>query len=195
MTPQEDLVRYYRWLRQYGYNDSHSGNASIRLGDRFWVTPTGACADSLRPGDLVECTLDQPCPRGASLDAPLHQQVYRGNDRAQALLHSHGAYTVGVTLARDDFRPLDFEGWYYFKSVPVLDIGYDAYLAEAPGRVAETLSEHPILVVRGHGVYACAESLNLAYKWTCSLELSAKTFFIAECVRTDSSRPYFSAVR
>jgi L-fuculose-phosphate aldolase len=34
-------------------------------------------------------------------------------------------------------------------------------------------------VVSGHGVYAAAENLNLAYKWSCSLELSAKTAFLA----------------
>jgi L-fuculose-phosphate aldolase len=41
------------------------------------------------------------------------------------------------------------------------------------------LAEHPIMVVRGHGVYARAETINLAYKWSCSLELSAKTAFLA----------------
>ena len=46
--------------------------------------------------------------------------------------------------------------------------------------VAEVLVDYPIAVVRGHGVYACAATLNLAYKWTCSLELSAKTAFIAQ---------------
>ena len=45
--------------------------------------------------------------------------------------------------------------------------------------VSEVLSEYPVVVVRGHGVYACADSLTLAYKWVCSLELSAKTAFIA----------------
>ena len=52
--------------------------------------------------------------------------------------------------------------------------------AESQGLVAEILADYPIAVVRGHGVYACADSLNLAYKWTCSLELSAKTAFIAQ---------------
>jgi L-fuculose-phosphate aldolase len=45
--------------------------------------------------------------------------------------------------------------------------------------VAEVLTEYPIAIVRGHGVYACGKDLNLAYKWTCSLEQSAKTAFIA----------------
>jgi L-fuculose-phosphate aldolase len=46
------------------------------------------------------------------------------------------------------------------------------------------LAHAPITVVRGHGVYAWGESLNLAYKWTCSLELSAKTAFIARTAGT-----------
>ena len=195
MTPQEDLVRHYRWLRQYGYNDSHSGNASIRVGDRFWVTPTGACADTLGVEDLVACELDRPCPKGASLDAPLHQQVYVNNPSARAMLHSHGPYTVGVTLVREGFQPVDFEGWYYFKEVPVLRIPYEAYVALAPGQVAERLRDRPVVVVQGHGVYACAESLNLAYKWTCSLELSAKTFAIAEMLGRSAGPGHFSAER
>lgn len=182
MTPQEDLVRHYRWLRQYGYNDSHSGNASIRLGDRFWVTPTGACADTLRIEDLLECPLVGPCPPGASLDAPLHQRIYQQNVEALAVLHSHGPYSVGVTLARGQFHPLDFEGWLYFKAVPVLQIPYEGYVREAPEAVARALRDHSVVVVRGHGVYACAPSLNLAYKWTCSLELSAKTLAIADAL-------------
>jgi L-fuculose-phosphate aldolase len=45
--------------------------------------------------------------------------------------------------------------------------------------VPQALCASPIVVVRGHGVYAAGESLERAYKWTCSLELSAKTAVIA----------------
>jgi L-fuculose-phosphate aldolase len=174
-----DLVRYYRWLRRYGCNDSHSGNASVRTGDTFWVTPTGACADTLEPGDLVECPLEGPCPPGASLDAPLHQLVYSKQPEAAAILHSHGAHSVAMSFAGEDFRPVDFEGQYYFERVPVLPVDYADYIEKAPEAVADALAEHPIAMVRGHGVYAWGETLNRAYKWTCSLELSAKTYIIA----------------
>jgi L-fuculose-phosphate aldolase len=174
-----DLVRHYRWLRQYGLNDSHSGNASLRAGEGLWVTPSGCCADLLEAGDLLYCDGAGQCNGRASLDAPLHRRVYQRNPKAQAVLHSHGAYSVALTLGGEDFIPLDFEGQLYFPRVPVIDIPYENYVAEAPARVAEMLADHPIAIVRGHGVYACAETLNLAYKWTCSLELSAKTAFIA----------------
>jgi L-fuculose-phosphate aldolase len=113
------------------------------------------------------------------LDAPLHQLVYRHRPEATAVLHSHGAHSVALSFAGEDFHPVDFEGQYYFKRVPVLSVDYGEYVAKAPEAVAAVLAEHPIAMVRGHGVYAWGESLDRAYKWTCSLELSARTFVIA----------------
>jgi len=173
------LVRYYRWLRRYGCNDSHSGNASARAGATFLVTPTGACADTLGPDDLVICPLEGPCPEGASLDAPLHQLVYQKQPEATAVLHSHGPNSVAMSFSGQDFHPADFEGQYYFERVPVLTVDFSDYLEKAPEAVASALAEHRIAMVRGHGVYAWGETLNRAYKWTCSLELSAKTYVIA----------------
>jgi L-fuculose-phosphate aldolase len=184
MNKKQELVQYYRWLRQYGLNDSHSGNLSVRDGETIWVTPTGACADTLGENDLVACSLDKAPPSGATLDAALHLAVYQHNPQANAVMHSHGAYTNAMTLNGEDFIPADFEGQYYFQRVPVLNIAYGDYLDEAPQRVARTLAEHKITVVRGHGVYAQGESLNLAYKWSCSLELSAKTALLAKQVGT-----------
>ena len=114
------------------------------------------------------------------MDASLHLAVYQANPKAGAVLHSHGPYSVAMTMDNEEFLPADFEGQLYFSRVPVLTIAYDQYVALAPRLVADILADYPIAVVRGHGVYACAEHLNLAYKWTCSLELSAKTAFIAQ---------------
>ena len=182
MSIKTDLIRHYRWLRRYGLNDSHSGNASVREGDTVWVTPTGAGADTLTEPDLVAAKLGQPPPEDASLDARLHLAVYTKNRKVWAVLHSHGPYTVALTLDGQDFCPIDFEGQYHFGPVPVLAIPFEHHQSESPARVAETLSRHRVCVVRGHGVYAAGRSLNLAYKWSCSLELSAKTAYIARTV-------------
>jgi L-fuculose-phosphate aldolase len=128
----------------------------------------------------VECRLDGALGKGASMDAPLHLAIYQANPETRAVLHSHGPYSVAMTMDNEEFLPTDFEGQLYFSRVPVLTIPYDQYAARSPRMVAEILADYPIAVVRGHGVYASANSLNLAYKWTCSLELSAKTAFIAQ---------------
>lgn len=179
MDVRDELRECYRWLRQYGYNDSHSGNISARAGETFWVTPTGACADTLAAQDFVAVSVHGDLAAGASGDANLHQMVYQQNEEAMAIVHSHCPHAVALTMDGEDFVPPDFEGQLYFPVVPVISVAYATYFEEAAPRVAEALSEYPICVVRGHGVYAWGETLNLAYKWTCSLELSAKTAFIA----------------
>jgi L-fuculose-phosphate aldolase len=151
----------------------------VRDGDIVWLTPSGCCADTLSDNDLVACNINGEVGAGASLDAPLHIAVYQHNPQACALLHSHGPHSVALTMDGRDFVPLDFEGQYYFAHVPVLNIAYQDYLEESPTQVAHALAQYKIAIVRGHGVYAQAESVNLAYKWSCSLELSAQTAFIA----------------
>jgi L-fuculose-phosphate aldolase len=179
MHIKDDLVRHYRWLRQYGLNDSHSGNASVRDGDTIWITPTGCCADTLSSSELVGCHIDGAIGKVASQEALLHLAVYQANPRIKVILHSHGPYSVAMTMDNKEFLPEDFEGQLYFTRVPVITIPYERYREQSPRLVSEVLAEFPIAVVRGHGVFACAETLTLTYKWTCSLELSAKTAFIA----------------
>jgi L-fuculose-phosphate aldolase len=187
--PREALVRYYRWLRQHGLNDSHSGNASVREGGIAWVTPTGCGGDTLEPGDLLPCPLGAPPPPRASLDAPLHLAVYAARPEARAVLHSHGPHAIAMTLGGGDFRPTDFEGRYYFPVVPVLEIPPDQYTARSPREVAEALAAHRVCIVRGHGVYAAAESLDLAYKWSCSLESSARIAWLARVAGISAAQP------
>lgn len=172
-TNSRELTRYYRLLRQHGINDSHSGNASVRDAEDLWITPTGACADDLQSWQLVRCPVaGGACPR-ASADLALHRAVYQYNPKAGAVLHAHGSYAVALTLNGRDYVPADLEGGLYFPRVPVIDIAYDEYFEQSPELVGKALSEFPVAIVRGHGMYAWGDDLGQAYKWICSLELSA----------------------
>jgi L-fuculose-phosphate aldolase len=184
MDQRESLVQHYRWLRQYGYNDSHSGNLSVRDGDTLWITPSGACADTLKPHELVQCNIDGTIGHRASLDAALHVKIYQQNPQTVCVMHSHGPYSVAMTMNGKDFVPIDFEGQYYFKEIPVVTVPYERYVREAAIALPKSIHERPIAVIRGHGVYAQASTINLAYKWTCSFELSAKTAYLARQAKT-----------
>ncbi len=175
-SPRTELVTYYQRLRRYGYNDAESGNASVRVGESFLITPSGAAADDLTVDELILCPLDGELPPGVSFDAQLHQLTYQQQPQAGAILHSHGADSIAASLRGADFVPLDFEVRHYFSSVPVLPVpaNMDRYLEQIPTQVAATLATHPILMIASHGVYAWGNNLRQAYKWTCALELSAK---------------------
>ncbi len=175
-----ELVQHYRWLRQFGLNDSHSGNASIREDNVIWITPTGAGADNLGKDDLIAVSLDNKIPKGASLDAALHLAVYQHNPSTRCVLHSHGPYSITMTMNGKDFTPIDFEGQYYFNTIPVLNIAFDDYLEQSPQQVARCLAQNKICVVRGHGIYAHAQTVNQAYKWTSTFEHIAKIAYLTQ---------------
>ena len=186
-TKTTEIVKYYRWLRQWGINDSHSGNASVRDGDSLWITPTGACADTLRPWQLVRCAIEGEAGAGASSDLALHRQVYIRNPAAGAVLHGHGVHAIALTMDRDGFEPVDLEGELYFQQgVSVIDIPYQDYFSASPELVGAALAVHSVVIVRGHGLYSWGKDLDQAYKWLCSLELAARIKYLG--IQSDTLR-------
>ena len=113
------------------------------------------------------------------MDASVHRRLYLEQPRAGAVLHSHGPHSVALSFAGQDFRPVDVEGRTYFDSVPVVAVDYEKHPERAPEIVASALAGHRVVLVQGHGVYAWGDTLDQAYKWTCSLELSARIYVIA----------------
>jgi len=186
MDNKEALIRFYRLLRQHGLNDSHSGNISYLQDSDFYITATGSCADLAEVKDIVHCTMDDTTVPAASMDQHAHRAIYRHNPKTRAVIHSHNPYTVAITLNGEDFIPVDLEGQYYFPRVPVISISFKTYFEHSPILIATALAEYPVVVVRGHGVYAQGESLELAYKCVSSLEQSAKTAFLARQAGTFS---------
>ena len=186
MDNKQSLIRFYTLLRQYGHNDSHSGNISYRVDGKFIITPTGACADLLDEKDLVTLTMDDAHVDRASQDQHVHRAIYRHNPDAHGVIHCHNPYTIALTLNGEDFRPIDLEGMYYFPNVPVISISFKGYFKHSPVLIATALAEYPVVVVRGHGVYAQGRDLEEAFKWCNSLEQSAKTAFLAQQAGTFS---------
>ena len=78
-----------------------------------------------------------------------------------------------------DFEAEDFEGKSYFGTVPVIDIDYEHYFEHSVDAISQVLADNDIVIARGHGVYSCAPTLELAYKWISSLELSARISYIS----------------
>ena len=186
MTSLDQLTSYYRLLRQHGLNDSHSGNASIRIANDMWITPTGACADTLTTADLVFCPGDTPSPSSASQDNVLHRAIYKQRNDVNAVLHGHPVHAIALTMNGADFVPEDFEGKIYFGAVPVLDVDYERYFDLSVDAISRALVDNDIVIARGHGVYSCANTLEQAYKWINSLEISARINWISQL---NNSRP------
>ncbi len=179
MNPKDELVRHLHFLRNYNLNDSHSGIGSVRFGNRLWITPRHGSAETLTVGDLLDGELNGTVEGFAPNTTAIHQAVYKQNNELHAMLQSHGPYTVAMTLDADEFSSGQTSGS-GLSRVPVLTLPPDRFERDAGAALAEVLGRQPIAVVRGHGVFAAAATVELAYRWTTALEHAAHTAFVAK---------------
>ncbi|SOD62640.1 Ribulose-5-phosphate 4-epimerase/Fuculose-1-phosphate aldolase [Streptomyces zhaozhouensis] len=102
--PRTDLVTAGRRLTEAGLSPGSSGNLSVRIGDRVYITPTGAALDALDAGELA--VLDAgaapttPVARAhragppPSKEFPLHLALYQRDPEVTAVVHLHSAHAA-----------------------------------------------------------------------------------------------------
>lgn len=176
----EDFARVGRILFQGGLNNSHSGNMSVRVGDRLVITRRGAMLGELGEGDLVDVGIDGD-DSGialASTEVSVHRAVYTSTSHL-ALVHTHPRSATALSLGQDSVVPVDDEGRYYFKRVPVLAVGMSIGSGELAEKLPGLLRDFPVVLVRGHGAFAVGDTLeeglqmSHALEWSCDIYLRA----------------------
>ncbi len=173
------LVRQFqavgRELCARGLVSSHSGNLSIRLGERLCITHRGSMLGQLEEHDLVETGIfknDRFTPL-ASTELAVHRAIYKQTS-ASAIVHAHPAYAVALSFCEKTIVPCDMEGALLLSRVPVLGKKGPVLPGEMAEEIAEALTTHKVVLVRGHGSFAVGQLLEEAYYYTTTLEESCR---------------------
>ncbi len=175
----EQFARFGRELFLQGVNSSHSGNMSIRAGDRIFITRRGSMLANLREGDIIETGLrdDDSHITLASTEIKIHRAIYQSTS-ALAVVHAHPPFAIALSIDADEIVPIDTEGVYYFKSIPVITAALTVGSDEVEQSLPPLLENYKAAMVRGHGSFAVGQMLEEAFQWTSSLEASCKALFL-----------------
>jgi L-fuculose-phosphate aldolase len=177
-----EIARYTKKLHDKGYMGSHSGNLSVRAGDRMFVKRRGAASDDLGPEDVVEMPLEGSAGgivMLASTEAYVHRAIYRATS-ALAVVHAHPPYSVACSLLYDEIVPLDEDGEYFLKRIPIVVVDRTSGSRELEEAVSETLKSYKGCIVRGHGTFAAASLLEEAYQITCQIEFACSIRYLVD---------------
>jgi len=154
-----------------GLTSSHGGNMSVRVGDRIIIKRRGAQFGRLKISDFVETKLfgkDSGITR-ASTELIVHRAIYE-NTSALAVIHSHPKTAIALSLSRDEIIPIDNEGSYLLRKIPVVTVEMASGSKEMANAVSEALQGYKIIMQRGHGCFAIGQTLEEAYHWVSTLE-------------------------
>lgn len=172
---------------------SHGGNMSVRDGDHIFITRTGSMLGRLADNDVVRVPLRSRAEvegvgagswaedRVASSELIVHRAIYAATDAA-AIVHTHSPQTVFRSMVEDRIEPIDSEARLFMPEVPVLVSRQTVGSPEAAAAFAVALQEYPVAVLRGHGPFAAADSLENAYRWVSVLEGSCEQLNLRDVV-------------
>lgn len=174
----EQFSLFGRELFLAGMNNSHSGNMSFFEHGKgiITITKTGAMLGVITESSLVETTAGENCEldKIASREIVVHRAIYNQTSK-KAIIHAHPPAVIAMSFENDVIRPIDAEGGYYFcDGVPVITVKNAIASSEVAVKIAPYLEKYNIAVVRGHGTFAAAESLEKCLLYTTSLEFACR---------------------
>ncbi len=157
----DEFKRIGRRLFSEGLVGGNFGNMSIRSGDGFCITRTGAYLDD--PGEPIFVPLEGPVPKDASSEYRVHREVYQ-KTRHNAIVHAHPAHAVALSIIAGEIVPRDSDGVMLCPLIPVVHgiPGSD----ELAMNISDSLCLSKLAIASGHGTFAAGKSLDEAYLFT-----------------------------
>jgi len=167
-----------------GLVSSHSGNVSIRMGDRLIITRRDSKLGCLQEHDLIETGIDKNdryTPL-ASRELPVHRAIYRETP-ALAIVHAHPPHAIALSLTESEITPCDAEGLSLVGRVPVLGWNMEVKPGGLADIIAQALKQSQIVMVHGHGSFATGQLLEEAHSHTTFLEESCRIICLLKSLK------------
>jgi ribulose-5-phosphate 4-epimerase/fuculose-1-phosphate aldolase len=163
-----------------GYAFGSTGNLSVRIGERIWITPTGKSLRSLTPDQLacVDAEAKSHNANKPSKESPFHLAVYRRRPDVNAIVHLHAPDSVALSCleAPEALPPLT--PYYFMRVAPLAVLSYfrpgSPELAEVVERAAPG---HNCMLLRNHGTICAGSSISEAVDAAEELEATARLYF------------------
>ncbi|PKO50578.1 MAG: class II aldolase, partial [Betaproteobacteria bacterium HGW-Betaproteobacteria-21] len=155
-TLREDLLATTLEMSRARLNVGTSGNASVRLGGDFLITPSGLASETCAAADMVLVDTNGNF-RGSlapSSEWQLHRDIYTARADAGAILHAHSPFATALACQRSGIPPFHYMiarfGGTTVRCAPYATFGTralsDAAVTALTGRNACLLANHGMVV-------------------------------------------------
>jgi L-fuculose-phosphate aldolase len=107
---REELLTIIRRLSDLGLNRGTAGNASVRDGAGFLVTPSGMTAEAMTPHDMVWMDFDGNAQRHLkpSSEWRFHRDILHARPEVGAVIHTHAMFATTLSCLRRDVPPFHY---------------------------------------------------------------------------------------
>lgn len=109
----EKLLATSQKLATLGLNKGTSGNASVRLGENFLVTPSGMPVEEMTAENIVQMCFDGSvvqCDAGKkpSSEWRFHRDILANRPEINAVIHTHSMFATTLACLHKDIPPFHY---------------------------------------------------------------------------------------
>lgn len=177
------LVKTCKRLTDKGLSPGFSGNASVRYGRYFLVTPSGFALDDFTKDDIVLIDENFKVIDGKqkpSSESKMHLEIYKLRPDFEAIIHCHAPKSsafaaAGVSLS----KAILAENVYSLGEIPVA-----AYSTPSSDKLAKETASHfksaDIVLMQNHGVVLGAKDLKEAFYKIDTVEYAAEVYLYSQ---------------
>jgi L-fuculose-phosphate aldolase len=171
--PREIVAEIAREIYNRRLTRVYGGGASMRDGDKIWVTATYyplqegslTCFGETKPEHIIPIDLETGKKISGdwnpSWETPAHIAIYKNNPEVNGVVHCHPPYATAFATANIDLVCWSDSPRSHLGKVPVVQLvpcGSD-WLAS---NIAEGLQERPAILLRNHGIWVKGKNIRLA---------------------------------
>lgn len=197
-----------RIMFHQGLADYH-GHVSARIpGTRdFFIKPVLAPLGSISAKDIIQVNIDdykKVCEQNwakagnkrevTKLKVPpretmIHASIYEARPDVNSVVHTHQGLATAFSVAGTPILPIYNQAAVFAPETPIFPSPRLIYTIQDGKEICETLGDRMAMLLKGHGVIVCGDSLEYATVHAIYLERTAYMQWVASCVGKPAIMP------
>ncbi len=176
---RQELIDTVRQMNRLAINQGTSGNASVRVGDGYLITPSGMAYEALEPADIVEMSMDGQAAgkRNPSSEWRFHQDLLTARPEFGAIVHTHGKGVMSIACHRRDIPPFHYmiavAGGTSIRCADYATFGTQ----ELSDNAVKAMSGRKACLLANHGLLAAGKTLAEALSLAVEVETLCETYW------------------
>jgi len=177
-----DLAACYRLIAHFGWDDlvlTHNTARVPGTTDQMLINPSGLMFDEITASNLLKVDLDgnllepseyEPIQAGIVI----HGAIYLARPDVECVIHTHTEADIAVGALEDGLLPLSQWAMRFYNRLGYHDYEGVSLDMDERERLAQSIGQHPVLVLRNHGLLATGRNVAEAFSLTYHFERSAE---------------------
>lgn len=177
-----ELIEVCQWMNEKNFSPATSGNYSLRIDEKnLFVSASGVDKGKIKPSDFIEMDLNGKYHHDSlkpSDEAMIHAKIMEMVPEANCVLHAHSVTGTALSMFVKE-NVLEFSGFELQKAFSKIksheetvrfhifentqDI--DQCAKDIEKKWNDDFSKVPCLILRGHGIYVWAETVQRAKRF------------------------------